>query len=174
MRRLALTLAVLAIPVHAESLCGWTDDAALRSALAGSWAYDGAWSFVTASDEGDPAIEGTAEIAQDGSITVLGVTDVVMPELTPTLGDMVYDVDQVDDLLDTVNADWIADAVSATPCGPEDLPQLSAIYAVDEDLSGQLTLVAYATDQVVLLLEAEWRGDWGLAFVTAATLMTPN
>lgn len=164
----------LAAGAQAESLCGRDDVDDLRAVLAGDWAYAGAASFVTASLDNRSDIEGAARIEPDGTVLVDEVTYVIMPLVRPELGDVIHDVDAVDDILDTVAAEWIADAVSATPCGPEQVPQLSAPYSFTDDLNGQLTLLAYATDQVVLILEAEYRGDWGIAFVTLAALFNPE
>ncbi|MBU2993522.1 hypothetical protein Q4555_13230 [Octadecabacter sp. 1_MG-2023] len=174
MRYVASFLICLTGTAQAESMCGWDEPTEIRAALAGDWIYKGAGSFVTASLDDQGEIDGAANITEAGDVAVDEITYTLMPLLRPELGDVVYDVDQVDDLLETVEAEWIADAVSMTPCGPDDLPQLSATYQITEALNGQLTVLPYATDQVVLMLEAEWRGDWGLAFVTIAALLTPS
>jgi hypothetical protein len=80
----------------------------------------------------------------------------------------------LDDILDTVDAAWIADEVSGTTCGPEELPQLTASYELSEALNGRLTVIPYFSDRAVLILEAEWRGDWGIAFITLAALLTSS
>lgn len=92
--------------------------------------------------------------------------------------DAPLDVDTVDDLLDTTETAWIADAVGDTLCGPETLPQMSATFRVapqsgsQDSVSGTLTLIPYFDDRVVLLAQIELRGDWGLGFVTASALLT--
>lgn len=173
MRYAALFFTLIAGTAQAESMCGWDDIGEIRAALAGDWVYDGAGSIVTASLDDRGTLDGGAEITEDGNVIVDDITFTLMPSLRPELGGVVYNVDQVDDILDSVDADWIADAVSGTPCGPEGLPQLTAPYEITDALNGALTLLPYATDQVVLILEAEWRGDWGIAFVTLGMLLSP-
>ena len=90
------------------------------------------------------------------------------------LGGPVYDVDAVDDMLATVEADWIADAVSLTPCGPDDLLQLSTVIDVQDVAQGTLTIIPYFTDQIVMISEVEVTGDWVIAFVTEVGLLTPE
>ena len=92
-------------------------------------------------------------------------------QLTAT--DTPYSVDHVDDILETVEAEWIADAVSETPCGPEDLLQLTAPLDLPPRMAGTVTLIPYFSDRVVIIAEVEMRGDWGLGFVTMAALLTP-
>ena len=98
-------------------------------------------------------------------------TDWTGVPVTLAHGEAVYDVDGVDDILATAEVDWIADHVSAPPCGPETLPQFTGTFASGDDVEGRVTLVAYFTDAVILIVEAELKGDWGLAFATTASLM---
>jgi len=84
----------------------------------------------------------------------------------------VYDVDGVDDILETVEAEWIADAVSQTPCGPRQLLQLTADVDMGEQGGGAVTFIPYFSNQLVMISEVEIEGDWGIAFVTEAALLT--
>ena len=86
--------------------------------------------------------------------------------------DPIYDVDGVDDILETTGSEWIADAVSLTPCGPDGLLQPTADFAFDELVTGQVTVIPYFSDSMLMIVEARLRGDFGVAFITTSTLMT--
>ena len=172
MIRLIVCLACFAGPLGALSLCDVRDVDRIAQVLAGDWVHSGAGAFVSASDEAVRPVEGDIRIDAGGAVAWAELTGVLLPRVTPVLGDMVYDVDGVDDLLATTEVEWIADDLSDTVCGPESLPQLSAAYEVSEDLNGQLTLIPYFEDRVLAVLETEWTGEWGIAFVTVTTLMT--
>ena len=154
---------------HADSLCGVTAQEALPQII-GAWTYEGAVSVETETLSIVEPDTGRAIVGGDGSFAAPPVSRWIAAPVD-LRGEVVYDVDQVDDLLETVEAAWIADAVSLTPCGPEGLPQLTAEF-MNEELTGQVTLLPYFTDLSVMIVEAELRGEWGLAFITTAALMT--
>ena len=170
----AALLACWAGGAGAESLCDVTDGVFDR--LAGDWA-----GAVTASVETetlsvtDEVMPGLSTLSADGAFGIDFIQDLVGAGAVVRLthGAVVHDVDGVDDLLDTTETAWMADALSDTPCGPEALPQLSGTVDHGPDLTGTLTLIAYFDDRVLMLSELEYRGDWGLAFVTAAALLEP-
>jgi len=171
---LALTLVVsLAVPLTAQSLCDVRDPDRINAALQGVWTQSGGGSYVTASEEAVAPVMGNITIGPNGQVTWDELTYVLLPVVAPELGDAVYDVDNIDDLLETTESEWIVDTLSDTPCGPENLPQLSVRYEmITLNLRGQLTLVPYFEDRVLAVLETEWKGDWGIAFITVTSLMT--
>ena len=172
MRYFVFAFACAATPLGAESFCGMQDAEAVLARLDNIWQLDGAVSVET---------ETLSLLEEESGIVVISGGLVDAPAVrrftdaivAPEIG-RIYDVDGVDDILAAVEAEWIADAVSATPCGPEDLPQLSATFARGAEVSGRITLVPYFTDQVVMIVEAELTGDWGLAFLTQAALLVPG
>ncbi|WP_281982386.1 hypothetical protein [Thalassorhabdomicrobium marinisediminis] len=172
MKHALLCLSVLfAPPLHAESLCGVSDVDFILDQIEGRWAADGNVSVESETLSVFKPLPDVVVIGPDHRLTTrmtrnMGLT----PELDVAAAP--YDVDAVDDMLDTVEAAWIADAVSDTPCGPEELTQLSAEVRVDDVITGHVTLIPYFTDRVVLIAEVETRGDWGLAFVTHGLLLT--
>lgn len=170
MRLAALGLILWAGVAQAESLCGVTDEAAVFGALQGEWALSGSVSLETETLSVTRPNEGVATFRRD-----FFVVDIVEDGIGTT-GNLVaagqaYDVDQVDDILDTVEAEWIADNLSLTPCGPEGLLQLSSLVEEFGNLS-QLTVLPYFDDQMLVISESERKGDWGLAFVTFAGVLT--
>ncbi len=175
--RIALFCALLVVPgtVAAESLCDVGGGIIPR--LAGVWDGTVAMSVETealsVTDEGLPVL---SVLFDDGRFGTAWMQDIVGAGETVTLSrsDGTYDVDGVDDLLETAEADWMADALSDTPCGPEALPQLRGAVDYAPDLTGDLTLIAYFDDRILMLAELEYRGDWGVAFVIAAALLEPG
>ncbi|WP_143093045.1 hypothetical protein [Celeribacter neptunius] len=157
-----------------ESLCGRRDAAAILAEIAGEW--DSALSVQVEAEtistlreiEGDWAL-----IEADGSFLNAFLDELIgVPvQLAPT--ETGYDVDQVDDLLATTEAAWIADALSETRCGPEDLPQLRAGFLAGAGLSGDVTLIPYFTDRVLMLFRIDYPGDWGHSEVIGTGYLTP-
>lgn len=171
-----VTALLAAAPAFAgESLCGVTDQAAVLSALAGDW--DGALSVQI---EGDTLSvlradeSGYSQIGTDGVFVNSFLEPLLSQDPVLTLWEQKLDVDRVDDLLEVTEREDIADAVSLTPCGPEALPQLTGLFQNGEELSGQVTLIPYFTDQIVMLILAETHGDLGYAEITGAALLTPD
>lgn len=171
----ALALTLFATPVMAgESLCGWSDADRVLAALAGAFAGD-----LSVQVEAETVsttktfADDRATLSPDGDLSDAFLGNLVRDPVALTLGTLVYDVDAVDDLLWTAEAEWIADAVSLTPCGPEDLPQLSGSFVGGEGFAGQVTLIPYFTDKVVMVFEVDYSGDWGLSEITGTALLTP-
>lgn len=180
MKFIVLFTALWAGAAQAESLCGVTDRQVVLDAIAGDWSARGATSVESETLSVVDQTAGRYVFDAQGrfsSIIVEAVAEppaVVIDADSPTLGALgvFYDVDQVDDILETVEAAWIADEVSLTPCGPEELPQLQIILRDGEASSGVMVIVPYFSDKMVAISEVEMRGDWGLAFVTSAALLT--
>lgn len=171
MIRVFFACCILAAPVYAENLCDVADPDAVITSLAGQWDRVGALSVESEILSGTNAVEGTVILSETGLFAAeetlaLGGAVQMVP------ADQRVDVDRVDDLLDTAEVPWIADAVSETRCGPESLPQFSADLKTGA-LDGQITLIAYFSDRIVMLTEFQAKGEWGLAFVTSASLLRP-
>ncbi len=164
-------------PIASESLCGVTDETAVLRAISGVWYSDGGTSVESETLSVIEVQKSSAAIYPQGNFSF----DLDMSAQGPNVlaaGGVVYNVDQIDDILETVEAEWIADAVSLTPCGPEDLLQLSMQLKLDPNPSGPnstgtVTLIPYFNDKVLMISEVEMRGEWGLAFMTMAALLTP-
>ena len=182
MKYAVFSLILTATGAQADSLCGVTDIDVVCAAMAGEWSMRGAMSVESVVFSVTDVTAGRVLITPDGvfsSVTVVDgaeIPDVVTDENSKSLllGGPVYDVDVVDDMLETVEADWIADAVSLTPCGPDDLLQLSTVIDVQDVAQGTLTIIPYFTDQIVMISEVEVTGDWGIGFVTEVGLLTPE
>lgn len=170
----ALFVGTWAGSIQADSLCEVTDKDTVLEAIAGSWIVAGDLSVETQTLSELGRFFGVAEIYDFGSLQFV-FEGAPGPRLSLDKAQFPYDVDQVDDLVATAQADWIMDAVSATPCGPEALLQLTGDYRAEAlSENGTMTLIPYFDDQIVLIAEIETRGDWGLAFVTMAALFRPD
>lgn len=178
MTRLALSVALslAALPALAgESLCGRRDGVAILAELAGAW--DNALTVQVETEglstlreiEGDWAL-----LEADGAFLNAFLDELIGAPVTLAFVEEGYDVDQVDDLLEATESDWIADALSETPCGPETLPQFRAGFKGGAGLSGQITLIPYFTDKALMLFQIDYLGDWGLSEVTGTALLTPS
>lgn len=172
MMRLVFVFGLWASAGQTASLCDVSAEEAL-SAIAGDWVGRGAVSIETETlsvvEEAVFGLTVSGEgVARDGSFSAWTTAPLTLEPAA------IYDVDGVDDILATIDAEWIADDVSLTPCGPETLPQLSAPLELAPDFNGRVTLLPYFTDQVLMIFEYEFRGDWGLAFVTEGALLTPD
>lgn len=173
MKQIAFIAVLWAGAAQAGSLCGVTDEAAVRAAMTGGFTQAGALSIETETlSVTEPFADEPVIIDPAGRIMLPVVDQWTGQDVRTTLSGGIYDVDGVDDLLDTVDAAWIADAVGDTPCGPEELPQITGTFASGEDLSGRVTVIGYFSDRMVVLTQVDLRGDWGIAFVTIAALLT--
>lgn len=173
-----LIFGTLAAPAHAASLCGVTDPVRLYEALGTLWApeqprlslenettsilRDGPSDEVTIS----PA--GTYDSTFTDSLTGAPL-DLTLAEARP------YDVDGVDDMLDTTENAVLADILSDTPCGPEDLPQFVAEIPATEGMSagGTITLIAYFDDRVLRIMKLELKSEETILFLTETALLRP-
>lgn len=156
----------------AESLCGLTDEAEILARLAGAWDGEIRVSVETETvSVTEPLAERWAMLAPDGSFTTALNNNLDVDVVLRLATEPVIDVDGVDDLLDTTDSAWIADALSDTPCGPEALPQLTGAVTGRPDVSGIVMLIGYFDDRLLMLIALELRGDHGLAFVSATALL---
>ena len=174
MIRLAVLCLLAAAPAAAENLCGAGPDAFAR--------LDGAW---TAEPKLSLENEVLSEIRapgpetltlEDGTLAsdlidgLLGAPVPLVPSDAP-----VYDVDAVDDLLDTTEHADLADVLSDTLCGPEALPQAVATIEVDGGIGveGTITLIAYFDDRLLELTELQVTSDETVVFLTRTALLEP-
>ena len=167
----AVGFALVANIAQAESLCGNLDAPFIMDTLQGDWALNGSISVETETlSVVQPAQGGTATFEDDFVVALLSEDGL---ETYGTLAESPspYDVDHVDDILETVEADWIADDLSLTPCGPEGLLQLRSSVQ-EPNRESHLTVLPYFNDQMLVIYEGELTGDWGLSFITFAALMT--
>ena len=178
MFRYATLFLILAAPAQAESLCGVSDAERLKEVLAGRWERSAAISLesetVSMLRRTPPEI---AILTPEGGFAtefIDSVTGMALP-LTPTSRQR-YDVDAVDDMLDTTETEEFADILSDTPCGPEDLPQLRGYMPATEGMSasGTVTLIPYFDDRILEITELELKGEGALIFMTATALLTPR
>lgn len=172
----AIGLGLAAQGAAAESFCGRSDHTAVLAQLAGAWTGEVSVSVETETlSVTQIATPGHSDISTDGRFQIDFVDQMIGENSALTLmpSDQGYDVDTVDDLLSTTQTEWMADTLSDTLCGPESLPQFTGRIEFAPDLVGDVTLIAYFDDRVLMLSELEARGDHGLAFVTSAALLTP-
>ncbi|KQI68732.1 hypothetical protein AN189_07510 [Loktanella sp. 3ANDIMAR09] len=184
MRFILAILLLLPAGLRAESLCGVTDNAALLDRLAGDWRGDTYLSGVNAvidQTEIQPRAEAErVTIGTDGILSVEAIAAAMGGEglpmvLSPT---PVYNVDQVDDLLETTQAEALADVLSDTPCGPEKLPQFVATFGFDQAdtdgvrFDGQVVLIPYFDDRILRLDQFDVNTGEMVLFVTVASVLT--
>jgi hypothetical protein len=87
-----------------------------------------------------------------------------------------YDVDRVDDVLDTTESGELADLLSDTQCGPEALPQVQVVLPEFEGgitVFGTITLVPYFDDRVLEISELTLKSDETVLFMTETVLLRP-
>lgn len=180
MSRIAKPLVALlltATPVWADGLCQLPQpfDAA---DLAGTWARDGAVSVVNETqDILRPSAQYTVTITPDGALQspfVDSLTGTTLPLML--LGVPAYDVDRIDDVLDTTERADIADTLSDTRCGPEALPQVQGSLNITGEVSvtGTITLIAYFDDRVLQVTELELQSSDAILFMTETALLRPD
>ena len=176
----ACVLGLASSTAQADSLCQvWNVDV-VQQAMAGQWSTRGAISIesvilsTTENTTGRVVISPSGQFSSVSVVEEAAIPDVTLDQDSTFMSDIgpVYDVDGVDDILETVEAEWIADAVSETPCGPRELLQLTASVDMGEQGGGAVTFIPYFEDQIVMISEVEIVGDWGIAFVTEAALLT--
>ncbi len=87
-----------------------------------------------------------------------------------------YDVDRVDDVLDTTERADLADVLSDTQCGPEALPQLQVDLPEFEggiSVFGTITLMPYFDDRVLEISELTLKSDETVLFMTETVILRP-
>ncbi len=175
MRTLAILL-LAALPAEARSLCGVTDEAEVLAAISGIWQAEERISLENAATSliRVPA-PARAEIGPGGIETDFldGLTGAPLP-LRRT-DPPPYGVDAIDDLLETTGHAELADRLSDTPCGPEELPQLVARLPAGTapDATGTVTLLAYFDDRLLQITEMVLRSEETVLFLTGTALLTP-
>ena len=174
----AAVAAVAPVAVMADGFCDVTDPAVVYERLAGSWVREGSTSV-----EGNtvsfvrPARRFATEIDKDG-LFYSGFVDSLMGEeiALSWAESKPYDVDRVDNVLDTTDREDLADLLSDTHCGPEALPQLQiALPEFEGGISvyGTITLVPYFDDRVLEILELTLKSDETVLFMTETVLLRP-
>ncbi|WP_371154284.1 hypothetical protein [Jannaschia sp. 2305UL9-9] len=179
MRPLLFLCLALPVPALAEGLCDVTDLARLQM-LAGTWSGVEHRSFETLDDTRMGVTPLIVTLADGGGVLTYasdltsGLFDEA-PALT-LARDGAYDVDAVDDMLDTTAHAELADTLSDTLCGPEALPQLVVPVSIDAeiDVEGAITLIAYFSDRLLQITEMTVRSDEVVLYVTATALLTPQ
>jgi len=167
--------AFFGLTANADTMCGRLDIGALDE-LQGQWISDIAISLESETLSVTEVEEKSVTSILAGALRTPLIARIAGPDATVslTLQDTFYDVDGVDNMLDTTDSAWIADSLSDTPCGPESLMQFSGLLVVAGANTGRVTVIPYFTDRVLLIAELEMRGDFGLAFVTATGLLQPK
>ncbi|QFU08310.1 hypothetical protein PARPLA_02908 [Rhodobacteraceae bacterium THAF1] len=175
--RILILACLCASPAVTDSLCGETDAARLNAVLAGEWDRE---AHIQLESETLSILRQTAPeivtLGADGTLQTAFIDDQIGSSLPLMLAhDTPYDVDAVDDMLDTTETPEFADILSDTPCGPEDLPQLQGMLPETEGMSvaGTITLIPYFDDRILEITELELKSEGALIFMTATALLTP-
>ncbi|WP_299927332.1 hypothetical protein [uncultured Pelagimonas sp.] len=180
MRVLTTALLCMCFPsiLLADGFCGVTDEQEILDRLQGTWARDGSMSIenaVTSFVKGSSAYQ--VEIASNGSVTSQFFDNLTgQPQDTALAETRPYDVDRVDDLLDTTGRPDLADVLSDTKCGPSDLPQLVVTMPETSGMSaaGTITYIAYFDDRVLELTELTLKSDETVLYMTETVLLRPQ
>ena len=165
-----------AAPAAAESLCGLDDADEVLSAIEGRWTSQERINLESASDTYFRAPDPTAVVIRSGRIESAFLDGLQGQPLTLELAEApIYDVDQVDELLEVTRSEELADLLSDTPCGPSDLPQLVARVPDTDGISagGTITLIPYFDDRILQISELELSSDEALLFMTGVAYLTP-
>ncbi len=177
MRVAALILCLLAAaPAPARNLCGLEDRGEVLAAIAGTWTAEEAVSLENATTSllRRPA-PGREIVTGEGLLATPFLDDTTGGAVALRLaGERPYDVDAVDDVLETTESEAFADILSETRCGPEEVPQLVARIAEGDGaaVSGTVTLLAYFDDRMLRISELTLRGDGAVLFMVATALLT--
>lgn len=182
MRR-GLALVAMAVSVFgtsgaADGFCGLGKPDIALAQIDGTWKREGSVSvFNETTDELRPSAPFTVQISGDGTFVSPFVDSLTGKPLTVSvLSAPAYDVDRIDDVLDTTGRADLADAVSDTLCGPSQLPQFQARLDVSDGISvsGTVTLIAYFADRVLQVSELELKSEDTILFMTETVLLTPQ
>lgn len=165
-----------ASPAAADSLCGVDDAETVLAAIDGQWTSHEKISLTSSSDSYFRAPEPAAVAIRAGQIDSAFLDSLHGQPLTLELADApIYDVDAVDEMLEVTRNEELADLLSDTPCGPEDLPQLVAHVPDTDGISagGTITLIPYFADRILKIVELELSSAEALLFMTGVAYMTP-
>ncbi len=162
----------------ADGLCGVTGRDDLMATLAGDWTREGSVSLVNETTDILRASETyPVTILPEGAVTSRFLDSLTGAPVPLALLDVpAYDVDRVDDVLDSTARADLVDRLSDTLCGPEALPQVQAVLRITGDISvvGTITLIAYFDDRVLEITELQLQGDETVLFQTETALLTPR
>ena len=174
----AITLCLLAAgPATAQSLCGNDDAEIVLEAIQGRWTAQEKIALESHADSYFRAPDPTPVVIRDGQIDSAFLDSLQGQPLALELADgPIYDTDAVDALFEDTRNEALADVLSDTPCGPEDLPQLVARVPETEGINagGTVTLIPYFGDRMLMVTELELSGPEALLFMTGVAYMTPS
>ena len=164
-------------PAAAQSLCGNDDAEAVLDAVEGRWTANEKIALESHADSYFRAPDPAPVVIRDGQIDSAFLDSLQGQPLDLELADgPIYDSDAVDALLKDTRNETLADLLSDTPCGPENLPQLVARVPDTEGISagGTVTLIPYFEDRMLMVTELELSSPEALLFMTGVAYMTPS
>ncbi|WP_136441463.1 hypothetical protein [Pacificoceanicola onchidii] len=173
-------LALWPLDALAEGFCGVTNLAEITARIAGAWQREGTASIVNeTTDVVRPSADYVTDFMANGQIANAFFDGVTGEALPAELKDpRPYDVDLVDDMLDTTGRADLADDLSDTLCGPEQLPQLSVTLnladAGDFQVIGTVTYIPYFDDRILEIGRLELKSDETILFMTETALLRPK
>lgn len=175
---MAVVAALMPVAAAADGFCDVTDPAVVYARLAGSWVREGSMSVEGSTTSFvRPARMFATEIDKDGLFHSGFVDSLMGEEVALTwAAPKPYDVDRVDDVLDTTESGELADLLSDTQCGPEALPQVQVVLPEFEGgitVFGTITLVPYFDDRVLEISELTLKSDETVLFMTETVLLRP-
>ncbi|MGH1413341.1 MAG: hypothetical protein ACRBB0_07590 [Pelagimonas sp.] len=163
----------------ADGFCNVTDPVQIAERLAGDWSREGAMSIENA---GTSALEPSTDYKVTFNADFTVATE-FFEQLTGRahpwdLADpKLYDVDGVDDMLDTTERTDLADILSDTKCGPGALPQMVVHLTeshLDMEVAGTSVFIPYFDDRILEVTELTLKMDETVLFVTETVLLTPT
>lgn len=179
MRLIAVAvLAATPVAAMADGFCGVADQAEILSRLSGDWVRAGSTSIEGADTSfvREARVFAT-NISADG-LFQSGFVDSLMGEALPleAVEPKTYDVDRVDDMLETTGRADLADLLSDTRCGPEALPQLQLTLPEEEGgitVFGTITVIPYFDDRLLEISELTMKSGETVLFLTETVLLQP-
>lgn len=162
----------------ADGFCDVTDPSVIAERLAGDWSRQGTMSIENAGMSTlEPSTDYTVTFNADFTIAT-EFFEQLTGRTTPwaIVDPKVYDVDGVDDMLDTTERADLADILSDTKCGPGALPQLVVQLSeshLDMTVTGTSVFIAYFDDRLLEVTELTLKMDETVLFVTETALLTP-
>lgn len=181
MKRFLTIAAVVLAPVGAwaEGFCGVSNPSEVFERLAGSWVREGSTSVEGADTSFvRPARVFATEISTDG-LFQSGFVDSLMGEAVEMrwLDPKPYDVNRVDEVLEVTERADLADLLSDTLCGPEELPQLQMTLPEFEGgvtVYGTITLVPYFDDRILEISELTLKSPETVLFMVETAVLRPE
>ncbi|PZX17683.1 hypothetical protein LX81_01410 [Palleronia aestuarii] len=169
-------VAATALPMEARNLCGQDADAELLARLEGVWRGAPRVSIVNETTSLDRTPGEKNVVLRRGTLRdeLLDGIAAHSYEIAGADGPR-YDVDAIDDLLETTGSADLADRLSDTRCEPEELPQFVAIIDEGEEMTvaGTVTIVAYFEDRLLEVTELTLGSGETILYFTATTLLVP-